>query len=169
MSDDLIAFLRARIDEDEATAKAATPGPWCWEATGDKDSSWAAGLVQDEDGNVLTGEIGKGEGVIIDGVCESIDGNPADGAHIARHDPAREPREVAFKRAILGEHAPSPAGHAPGSTGCSVCITSRAGWQEDWTSDRWPCQTLRHLATVYSDHPDYRQEWATATPMSNSW
>jgi hypothetical protein len=68
-------------------AEAATPSPWCWEATGDKDSSWAAGLVHDEDGNPLTGEIDKGEGSIIDGVCESIDGNPGDGAHIASWHP----------------------------------------------------------------------------------
>src|SRR5687767_7508448 len=26
--DDLIAFLRARLDEDEQAARAATPGPW---------------------------------------------------------------------------------------------------------------------------------------------
>ena len=136
---DLIAFLKARLDEDEAAAKAATPGPWCWEATGDKDSSWAAGLVHDEDGNPLTGEIDKGQGVIIDGVCESIDGNPADGEHIARHDPARVLHEVAFKRAILGQYR------------------TVAGW----SSDNWPL-SLRLLAAIYSGHPDYRDEWSPA-------
>ena len=30
MSHDLTAFLAARLDEDEAAAKAATPGPWRW-------------------------------------------------------------------------------------------------------------------------------------------
>jgi len=116
LTDEEIAFLRARLDEDEATAKAATPGPWCWEATGDKDSSWAAGLVQDEDGNPLTGEIAKGEGVIIDGVCESIDGNPADGAHIARHDPARVLREVAVWRRILLDYSTAPLDATYGGT-----------------------------------------------------
>jgi hypothetical protein len=24
----------------------------------------------------------------------------------------------------------------------------------------WPCPTLRSIAAVYKDHPDYRQEWA---------
>jgi len=29
-----------------------------------------------------------------------------------------------------------------------------------WRRERsWPCRTLRALAAVYSDHPDYRQEW----------
>ena len=25
--------------------------------------------------------------------------------------------------------------------------------------DFWPCQTLRALAAIYADHPDYRTEW----------
>jgi hypothetical protein len=26
----------------------------------------------------------------------------------------------------------------------------------------WPCPDLRDLASAWSDHPDYRQEWAPA-------
>jgi hypothetical protein len=133
---DLMAFLDARLDEDEATAKGATPGPWAWESTGQKDSSWALGLVQDENGDSLTGEVACGVGIVIDGVCECINGHLADAAHIARHNPARALREVAFKRAILGQYR------------------TAAGW----SSDNWPL-SLRLLAAIWSDHPDYRPEW----------
>lgn len=140
---DLIAFLKARLDEDEAVAKDATPGPWAWEATGDKDSSWALGLVQDEDGNDLSGELECGTGVVIDGVCESINGRVPDAAHIARNDPTRMLREAAAKRDVLALH---DNGNVLDS--CSYC------------HEAWPCRTVRILAAVYSDHPDYRQEWA---------
>lgn len=34
--------IRARVD-------AATPGPWAWEATGEKDNSWGLGVVVDDE------------------------------------------------------------------------------------------------------------------------
>ena len=132
-----MTFLRARLDEDEAVAMAATGTAWAWEATGDKDSSWAVGHVEGEDGRPLSGEIDHGQGIVIDGVCESINGNLADAAHIARHHPARALREVAFKRAILGQYR------------------TAAGW----SGDNWPL-SLRLLTAVWSGHPDYQPEWA---------
>lgn len=73
--------------------------------------------------------------------------------HLARCDPARVLREVEAKRAIIAAHATDPDGH------CSVCLTTRDRWQEDWPLDEWPCQTILAVAAVYSDHPDCRQEW----------
>jgi Family of unknown function (DUF6221) len=58
-------------------------------------------------------------------------------------------RMVEAGRAILAEHA----GGYPGY--CAVC---HAGGF-DWDPERWPCATVRALAAVYSDHPDYRDEW----------
>lgn len=52
-------------------------------------------------------------------------------AHIARHDPARVLREVDAKRRILAEF--------------------RAFEMSEGT--------VRALASVYADHPDYRKEW----------
>ena len=79
--------------------------------------------------------------------------------HILRHAPARVLREVAAKRAILDVHSatypvtyPQPSGQPT----CGVCHAG--GW--DWDPEQWPCPTVRALAAVYSDHPDYRQEWA---------
>lgn len=100
-----VAWLRAQIESDKAAGEAATPGPWAWEATGEKDSSWAVGLVQDEAGNTLSGQIEPGEGIIIDGVGEGIDGNLADAAHIALHNPAEAVADCEAKLAILDLYA----------------------------------------------------------------
>jgi len=148
---DLVAFLAARLDADEAMAKAATGegSPWAWEHTGYGTSSWALGHVQTEDGTDLHGNIIPGSGVVIDTVCESTTGRPADGAHIARHDPARVLREVEAKRRILADyemwraHADTdPAGTTPAKMAAGALLP-----------------VVRHLAAVYSGHPDYDEAW----------
>lgn len=95
--DDLIAFITARLAEDEAAAKLARPDYFTFEVLG------------------IFSALG-------------------DMRHVIRHDPARVLRELAAKRAILSEHIVG-------------------GWHPV------PCLTLRALASVYSDHPDYRAEW----------
>ena len=127
-------FLTARIGEDEAAASAVHG--W-WRAHGERaiaDVSYAAVLIADVD--------------------------PATRAHILRYDPARALREVEAKRTILAAH--DPARHPADSRTarwCPVCITARTGHAEEWDDDTYPCKTLRALASVYSDHPDYRQGW----------
>jgi len=116
-----MAFLAARLDEDEGTAKAAElrfPGPWDRAVAPDSPLPSAVSLYdsRDESFGVIRGSYA------------------AD--HIARHDPARVLREVAFKRAILGQYA------------------TAAGW----SSDNWPL-SLRLLAAIWSDHSDYDREW----------
>ena len=152
--DDLIAFQSARLDEDEAAALAATGTAWAWEATGDKDNSWTVGHVEGEDGRPLSGEIEHGQGIVIDGVCESINGNLADAAHIARHNPGRELREVAVKRRILDLYVAFRDGaesdrKVRGEVGLGV-----------YTATRLLGELVRSFATVDSDHPDYQQKWA---------
>jgi hypothetical protein len=63
--------------------------------------------------------------------------------HFARHDPARVLREVAAKRAIVAL-AGTPDDDDP----------YYGGW------DTVMELVLRNLAAVWSDHPDYRPEWA---------
>src|SRR5258708_21951486 len=113
---DLAAFLTARLDEDEAVAKAATEGPWAWAATGEKDNSWAVALVgdADEEEKMLSGRIEAGGGVLIDPVCEGINGHLPDAPHIARHDPARAPRRVdAAPKILAAHHAGTPPADPP--------------------------------------------------------
>ncbi|OPC84203.1 hypothetical protein B4N89_27665 [Embleya scabrispora] len=68
--------------------------------------------------------------------------------HIAAHDPARVLRDVAAQRAIIGWHFVQYDVPTDG-TWVQVC---RCGYDA-------PCATLRHLAAVYADHPDYQGEW----------
>jgi hypothetical protein len=67
------------------------------------------------------------------------------------YDPARVLREVAAKRALLSIH------HARNSWGhCMGCGTDSSGSLFMAIDD---CPVLRQLTAVYSDHPDYREEW----------
>lgn len=88
-------------------------------------------------GGVLTG--GRG-GEVVDTFDSGLS------SHMARHDPARVLREVAAKRAILLQYTDA--------------VT-------DWEEDREAPDAVsalrivvRLMASVYSDHPDYQQEWA---------
>jgi Family of unknown function (DUF6221) len=76
--------------------------------------------------------------------------------HDARHNPARVLREVEAKRAIVAAHPVRPIINGT----CKTC-SDREGlsWSSLEAGDPdfvdWPCFTLRALAAVWSDHPDY--------------
>lgn len=78
MTDDLAAFVRARLDEDERYARAAEPCSW----------------YCDEEGNVRADAEYVATGML--GAIEE-----AYRVHIVRHDPARVLREVEAKREIV--------------------------------------------------------------------
>lgn len=67
-------------------------------------------------------------------------------------------REIAAKRAILANHQPYDC-MEPASLRCYRCTSNRAYLSGAAIHEAWPCPTMRHLAAVYSDHQDYRQEW----------
>lgn len=95
MTADLVAFLRARLDEDEAIAKAATPGPWTVD-----DETLAEAIHGPEHQDVVSGGRWGGEATVFD---------TDDAVHIARHDPARVLADVEAKRRIVNER-PWPIG-----------------------------------------------------------
>jgi hypothetical protein len=66
------------------------------------------------------------------------------GKHIARWDPARVLREVEAKRKILTLHSAEPGQHP------DFCGHDKRGL---------PCPTVRALAAVHSDQPNYNPEW----------
>lgn len=112
MSGDMVAFLAARLDEDEAVIvrncgdRGLALG-WPDYATYTDSAEYSA-------------------------ACD----------YIAQFDPERELREVGAKRMILNS------------------LTRRIGrlgapWDETWFGE-----ILRPMAAAYSDHPDYRREWA---------
>ncbi|QIP87619.1 hypothetical protein GLX30_30365 [Streptomyces sp. Tu 2975] len=154
MSDDLVAFLRARLDEDEAIARG-TARPLNWhQGPGDDDPEW----VSDE--MVLMWPPEFHTPYEQDKHWRGLTADPAGlAAHIARHDPARVLVEVEAKRRILDEHQ-------EGTLGCAVCAAPE-DFDEDsegnaeWSraAKWWPCPTLRLLALPYAYHPEYREEW----------
>ncbi len=76
-------------------------------------------------------------------------------AETGRERDLRPLREVAAKRAILAEHFAEDRGESLPGADCGVCYYIGT----PGSPAQWPCLTLRVLAAVYSDHPDYRQEW----------
>lgn len=70
------------------------------------------------------------------------------------YDPDQALRDIAAKRSIIERH---PVGDLDYCTNC---------WAHAQVlSVEAPCPTLRHLAAPYSDHQDFRDEWA-AQPIS---
>lgn len=74
--------------------------------------------------------------------------------HAARHDPARVLREVQAKRAIL------ELANMANGLDMQVDHEFRVGQRDEAEEPYVGDLILRHLAAVYSDHPDYRKEWA---------
>lgn len=81
---DLIDFLKARIDEDEAAAKAASAGEW---------RAYADGTIFDAHSGQVASSVASWNL-----------------PHIARHDPARVLADVAAKRAIVDAVLPYSTG-----------------------------------------------------------
>jgi len=88
MTTTLTEFLLARIAEDEAVARAVTPGPWRIEKTSshmDKET-WAVADVERFRGYTNHVAVGEDKPLAI---------------YIARHDPARVMAECEAKRRIV--------------------------------------------------------------------
>ena len=62
--------------------------------------------------------------------------------------PAAVQAECAAKRGIIDMHLGDGCLEY-----CRTCTKEHGGVAN-------PCPTIRHLATIYSDHPEYQQEWA---------
>jgi uncharacterized protein DUF6221 len=133
MSEDLVAFLNARLDEDERIALAATPGPW----HAQEDAVFA--------GSHRPPGYSRGIAITRASYTGSILDHSANATHIAYHDPASVLREVATKRAIIGSYQALAASED----------TSR--WHE---GELFAMEAVvRWMAAIWSDHPNYRQEW----------
>src|SRR5258707_3374241 len=80
---------------------------------------------------------------------------------IAEFDAERVLREVDAKRKILAEHQDEVSGWDHDVHRCMACggYTVVAGFGERGYQNAWPCLTLRALAAVWSDHPEYDESW----------
>lgn len=145
----LADWLSARLDEDEAVARAATAGPWRYDAM--KVNS------VDRQESVFAGEAGMRATTVASTGPEDDRQSMVDAAHISRHDPARVLAEVAAKRAIV-DQAYGTAATIDGEWGCChepAQIKRGECPSTDMSVDPY----LRHLASVYADHEGYREEW----------
>lgn len=127
----LLAFLRARLSEDEAAARAAGPGSW--QEYGIGSGGWTVGSAQGDDHFGAETSSSGPEG-------------QAQAAHIARHDPARVLTEVEAKQRILRAHEKWCEGR------CEAKYPE-GGFD---AAHYW---SIKSLAAVYADHPDYDESW----------
>lgn len=141
--DDLIAFVKARLDEDETIAReaASVAGPdWTWKTLVPEGYDEPTDYITSVAGSFLMDTMGSIQ---------------AESPHVARHDPVRVLREVEAKRAIVDEVLKYEA-TIDGEWGCGHTEEQIAagGCPEIQVP-----ASLRSLAAVWSDHPDYRAEW----------
>lgn len=153
-------FIDARLSEDRAVANNATWSHWSsmgiWNDDGGRD--WCVG-VPDQDDN-------EGRPIILRAVGPN---GEFDAHHAARHDPARVIAQTDALRAIATAHQPrwndrscpycggadserlgcAPAGHGEWQCHAGCVQVEEHG-----------CATLRSVAAIWADHPDYRREWA---------
>lgn len=123
MSSDLVAFVEARLTDDERIALSAKGWSGIW-TTGTNDSF--PGTVEDTTGGIVVYDEGSPSAM--------------QAQHIARHDPARALRGLEFQRGLVTTYRHALLQQAP-----------EAALLE---------HVLRGLAWTWSDHPDYRAEWA---------
>ena len=136
MGSDLAAFLRARLDEDEAAAKAVARLGYTVDMGGtrlDEKFSHARVRFAAEDGR------------------SRIESDAPAERHFGRHDPARVLREMEAKRAVLAEYEPVAENDGYNGSGEPEYAF---GWAEGLGA------AVRALAAVYRDHPGYDPGWA---------
>ena len=128
----LVAFLRARLDEDEQAAQAAFSGQ------ADPENGWGADRPDGQRYSTIVPHVGM--------IHEAVQAD-----HIVRWNPARVLRGVERDRRIIELHHPVELPDEMADA-CAACEVTGA-------YPEYPCDTLRLLALPYVDHPDYREEW----------
>jgi hypothetical protein len=137
---DLTEFLLARIDEDEAAARAAVAGPWRYNPS----RQWHDPIGSS---GQRSGEEFVGAGPLDATVCVAATGpaddpqSMADAAHIARWHPAHVLAECSTKRALVAIHGRPHR--------CPNHLQT----------DDEPCESLRLLARPYASRPGFAPGW----------
>lgn len=86
---DLVARLRAKLDEHEQAARAATPGTWRW---GHLPAPYAYGLIAASR---------PGERVVLPSAAKDVFPQAGDAQHIVLHDPPATLDLIAAHRTLL--------------------------------------------------------------------
>lgn len=134
-------FLTARWDEDEAVARAASPGTWTYRGV----ESVSGSTLYDETRSIARLDYDQDDDERSVGRSIYEAEADANGAHIARHDPARVLADIAAKRAILEELVREEAANFGDQFLDGLC----SGLE----------RSARLLAQPYAEHPDYDESW----------
>lgn len=133
--DDLIAFLKARLTEDEQTAQRSETQHWRYVRVDD--------VTPDH-------SIEFGERVCIDiGMTGDDFMRPGEARHAARHDPARVLREVEARRQRIEHYLKV----------CELADPNRNPAQEYVLAKGAAEKSLMFDALPHADHPGFREEW----------
>lgn len=148
---DLIEFLRARLNEDEAAAQAATSGNWRYNPRKQWHSPPSVlGVIPEGEEYVATGRHSAPSCVAVTGPADHPQ-SMADAAHIARWDPTRIAAEVEAKRRVIE-------------------VLELAG-DSTFPADAWVLarEALRELAQPYRDHPEFDPSWLASEAFQQRW
>lgn len=184
-SEDLVAYLKQRLREEEQWALAASvPYPyavgepkvpaggvhWRWVAGED----WTPVKPDPVVADTVGGPDYYGSNVNLVSVEEWPSGNPhrpmpavvansmvevqsGPAGHIAYWDPARVLADIEAKRRLIDLHVNDGSATLPS---CAVCdVGSHSCGCVGW--DEWPCETLKILVQPYSSRPDFNEDWRT--------
>lgn len=132
-TDPLVAFLRARVHEDQAAAERET------HYNPDEGGYYSCPETRDKP----SGDLDGGPGTCDCGLAGRQ---------------ARALAEVEAKRRIIDEHSPREIASMDRATWAQVFLCCRR-CAVNGSRFVHPCLTLRLLALPYRDHVDYRDEW----------
>lgn len=138
MTADLIAFLRARLDEDEARARALPPGPWTWRK-GEAATTSPGDALVGADGQPVLSASDPDEYMAWITRADGFD------AYLQQMQPARVLAEVEAKRALVNDY--------------ERFVAERRRMMGGWDSYPEVSPVLAAFAAIYADHPDYRDAW----------
>lgn len=146
MGHELVDFLRARLDEDEATVRSASPGPW-----------W---LVQNhfEGDNVVQVRSARSEGDAVHGqwtLVARFTAMPdtaitrlrmaADSVYFQAQNPVRALADLEARRAVVEL--------------CARTVSAGPGVEVTRRERRQASAVLLALVAPYREHADFRAEW----------
>lgn len=147
---DIVAFIEARLDEDEQVARAVEDRSAPFDGQWKNDDNRALRTYNDWVLAYKPNAEPWAPGVL---------------DHIARHDPARVLAEITAKRRVLARHhrASSPEYVYRERIPIYMCEGCEYETAYGFTSARTPdinqCPELRDAASVWSDHPDFDEAW----------
>ncbi|MFC4006606.1 DUF6221 family protein [Nonomuraea purpurea] len=145
MTTDMLSWTRQQIETRKALAEEAHGASWALQdqliERTDGGADDRAALLDAEDRTELVSVTLPGPGLDED-----------DLKHIAFNDPRQIIADCEADLGILDDHEPGWAGLKRDVRVCMACDVKRG--------DRWPCRTVRRIASRYRHRDGYLPEWA---------